>query len=216
MISHPDDEAMFFGPTIQTIHSQGAQTHVLCLSNGDADGAGAVRAKELEKVARYLNIRSLTLLDDPRLKDGFGETWDEAVVASHVDDAVKRVDGVDAVLTFDARGVSRHPNHVATHAGVVAWMKTIRDVGGGARATRGRKPKAPAAWALVSVNVLRKFALAADAFASFFLEPHVLVVSSNPLAIVRAMSMHKSQWVWYRKLFVVFSRYTYTNTLKRM
>jgi N-acetylglucosaminylphosphatidylinositol deacetylase len=28
--------------------------------------------------------------------------------------------------------------------------------------------------------------------------------------------MHKSQWVWYRKLFVVFSRYTYTNTLKRM
>ena len=30
------------------------------------------------------------------------------------------------------------------------------------------------------------------------------------------MSLHRSQWVWYRKLFVVFSRYAYVNSLRRL
>ena len=47
VISHPDDESMFFGPTIQALRRAGARTHILCLSNGDADGLGAVREKEL-------------------------------------------------------------------------------------------------------------------------------------------------------------------------
>jgi N-acetylglucosaminylphosphatidylinositol deacetylase len=32
----------------------------------------------------------------------------------------------------------------------------------------------------------------------------------------KAMSMHQSQFVWYRRLFVVFSQYTYLNQLHRM
>ena len=41
-----------------------------------------------------------------------------------------------------------------------------------------------------------------------------MLAASNPLALMRAMTMHASQFVWYRRLFVVFSRYWYTNTLK--
>lgn len=32
--AHPDDEVMFFGPTIQRLLLQGAAVHVLCLSTG--------------------------------------------------------------------------------------------------------------------------------------------------------------------------------------
>jgi N-acetylglucosaminylphosphatidylinositol deacetylase len=41
-----------------------------------------------------------------------------------------------------------------------------------------------------------------------------MLAASNPLVLMRAMAMHASQFVWYRRLFVVFSRYSYTNTLK--
>jgi N-acetylglucosaminylphosphatidylinositol deacetylase len=40
-----------------------------------------------------------------------------------------------------------------------------------------------------------------------------LFVSLNPLQSYRAMQAHASQFVWYRKLFVVFSRYSFFNTI---
>ena len=48
--AHPDDECMFFAPTIQAIqrHDPTVELFSLCLSMGDADGLGAIRKKELE------------------------------------------------------------------------------------------------------------------------------------------------------------------------
>ena len=57
---------------------------------------------------------------------------------------------------------------------------------------------------------------AKDVFASFALESHVLVAATSAMEVRRAMSLHRSQWVWYRKLFVVFSRYAYVNSLRRL
>jgi N-acetylglucosaminylphosphatidylinositol deacetylase len=34
VIAHPDDESMFFAPTLHSLHSQGASVRILCLSNG--------------------------------------------------------------------------------------------------------------------------------------------------------------------------------------
>jgi len=60
--------------------------------------------------------------------------------------------------------------------------------------------------------------MVADVSASFFLlEPRdILVAASNPAQLVRAMRLHASQWVWYRKLFILFSRYSYLNTIRRV
>jgi N-acetylglucosaminylphosphatidylinositol deacetylase len=33
--AHPDDEAMFFAPTISRLLQQGTSIHILCLSNGE-------------------------------------------------------------------------------------------------------------------------------------------------------------------------------------
>lgn len=38
VIAHPDDESMFFAPTLQHLTKRGTSIYVLCLSNG----AGAV------------------------------------------------------------------------------------------------------------------------------------------------------------------------------
>lgn len=34
VVAHPDDECMFFGPTIYRLCEQDADVHILCLSNG--------------------------------------------------------------------------------------------------------------------------------------------------------------------------------------
>jgi N-acetylglucosaminylphosphatidylinositol deacetylase len=240
--SHPDDESMFFGPTIQTLHRLGAHVHVLCLSNGGADGLGAVRTNELEAVQAFLGIRSLEVVDDPRMRDGFDERWPAEAVAARVEASVRRV-AADVVLTFDARGVSGHPNHTATYRGVLFWManNAHRSEGDDAASptepnpnpntrtrtrTTGKQqkggardgPPAVQVWVLVSTNVVRKFLMTADVFASFFLleRQDTLVAATNPTQLMRAMSMHESQWVWYRKLFILFSRYSYVNSLKHV
>ena len=50
VIAHPDDEAMFFYPTI----SRAKRLHIICLSNGGYDGLGEQREKELQRAARRL------------------------------------------------------------------------------------------------------------------------------------------------------------------
>ena len=70
LIAHPDDEAMFFAPTVLrlTDPSLGNHLKILCLSTGNADGLGETRKKELEKSALLLGLRSeadVLVVDDP-------------------------------------------------------------------------------------------------------------------------------------------------------
>jgi N-acetylglucosaminylphosphatidylinositol deacetylase len=70
LIAHPDDEAMFFAPTVLRLAHPDLGNHVkiLCLSSGNADGLGEVRKKELVKSALALGIRSekdVIIIDDP-------------------------------------------------------------------------------------------------------------------------------------------------------
>lgn len=59
LIAHPDDEAMFFSPTVLALTRPGAGNHVriLCLSTGDADGLGETRRRELVKSGAVLGVR---------------------------------------------------------------------------------------------------------------------------------------------------------------
>ncbi|KAG9153628.1 hypothetical protein Leryth_008562 [Lithospermum erythrorhizon] len=47
VIAHPDDESMFFTPTIIYLTSRGHNVHILCISTGNADGMGNIRREEL-------------------------------------------------------------------------------------------------------------------------------------------------------------------------
>lgn len=58
LTAHPDDETMFFAPTVQALTRPELGNHlkILCLSNGGKDGLGGVRTRELGVAARLLGV----------------------------------------------------------------------------------------------------------------------------------------------------------------
>jgi N-acetylglucosaminylphosphatidylinositol deacetylase len=50
--------------------------HLLCLSNGNFDGLGKIREKELLKAAKYLNFSEVDILNSEKLQDGMSIIWD--------------------------------------------------------------------------------------------------------------------------------------------
>ncbi|KAI1908634.1 N-acetylglucosaminyl-phosphatidylinositol de-N-acetylase [Ophidiomyces ophidiicola] len=88
LIAHPDDEAMFFAPTLLALTKPELGNHVkiLCLSSGDADGLGHIRKKELQKSAIHLGLRNASdvfVLDDPsRFPDSMTADWSATAIGS--------------------------------------------------------------------------------------------------------------------------------------
>jgi len=62
VIAHPDDESMFMMPTLFYLVKI-CEIHILCLTNGDFNGLGKIREKEMQKVSEKLGIKSLTIID---------------------------------------------------------------------------------------------------------------------------------------------------------
>ena len=108
VIAHPDDECMFFYPTI----SRAKRLHIICLSNGGYDGLGEEREEELQRAARRLGA-SATCVNNAALQDG-PHAWDPSVVAANVGPWLH---AGAVVVTFDRYGASGHANHVAVYHG---------------------------------------------------------------------------------------------------
>lgn len=71
LIAHPDDEAMFFSPTVLALTRPGTGNHVsiLCLSSGDAEGLGETRKRELINSGLILGLKEekdVQVIDNPR------------------------------------------------------------------------------------------------------------------------------------------------------
>jgi N-acetylglucosaminylphosphatidylinositol deacetylase len=100
VIAHPDDESMFFLPTIKNLLSSGVKLRLLCLSSGDADGLGLIRKEELIKATRLLGFDEgcTEVVEHPALRDGMHEVWDPLVVAELVSTRVAKHD-IDVVST---------------------------------------------------------------------------------------------------------------------
>ena len=108
VIAHPDDECMFFYPTI----ARAKRLQIICLSNGGYDGLGEQREKELQRAARRLGA-SATCINNAALQDG-PHAWDPSVVAANVGPWLH---AGAVVVTFDRYGASGHANHVAVYHG---------------------------------------------------------------------------------------------------
>ncbi|OMH85337.1 N-acetylglucosaminyl-phosphatidylinositol de-N-acetylase [Zancudomyces culisetae] len=73
-------------------------------------------------------------------------------------------------------------------------------------------------YTLKSVQILRKYMVFFDclfSYGDFFRSKDGLMFISdyqNYKTTVEAMYEHKTQLVWYRRLFIIFSRYMYINT----
>ena len=94
------------------------EIHILCLSNGNFNGLGKTREKELKELAAFLKIANLKIFDHPQLQDGMQEKWDLNVIKTLIQNYCEEKT-VNTIITFDKYGVSSHPNHITTHEGTM-------------------------------------------------------------------------------------------------
>ncbi|KAL6850636.1 N-acetylglucosaminyl-phosphatidylinositol de-N-acetylase [Amphichorda felina] len=257
LIAHPDDEAMFFAPTVLALTRPETGNHVkiLCLSTGNADGLGETRKKELVKSAMLLGLRDeddVFIIDEPEtFPDSMTQTWDETRIsnllcsafAPHVartrrssNDLDGDGDGdappqanIDVLITFDAGGVSSHPNHISLYHGARAFVRTLLQGRPGWRAPVDL-------YTLTSVGVARKYASVGDVFATMaawalggarqggdrahpgallFMNGLVGAEGAVQRTAWRAMTdAHASQMRWFRYGWIVMSRYMVMNDLR--
>ncbi|KAI9720114.1 MAG: N-acetylglucosaminyl-phosphatidylinositol de-N-acetylase [Chrysothrix sp. TS-e1954] len=186
LIAHPDDEVMFFAPTVLALTKPELGNHlkILCLSQGNADGLGEIRKKEIVKSGNMLGVRSedVLVLDDPQLVDS-----PNPYPSGHLASLLLRTfapsmatmpstsapaASIDALITFDKHGVSSHPNHKSCHEGAVSFMKQLM-----AKHAGWECPIA--LYTLTSVNILRKYAGILDAVGSVFACMDSMVLASD-------------------------------------
>ena len=77
--AHPDDECMFFTPTIVAVKNF-TDAHILVLSNGGYDGLGPERTAEMTAAARQMGFETHKVVNDERIADG-PWSWNATIVA---------------------------------------------------------------------------------------------------------------------------------------
>jgi N-acetylglucosaminylphosphatidylinositol deacetylase len=229
--AHPDDECMFFSPTVVSAKRTAAKMHLLCLTSGNADGLGKVRRRELERAAKVLGIDSVHIHDDERhLPDSMTKRWNIDEVTKIIKEYLGKHKTIGTVITFDAFGISGHPNHCDTS---IAARKALSET-----------PKAYDLLELVTVplavkytgltgiiyeavNLMAESAMTKfDRLAAGNIPAESLPASYGPdqyVALIDlsdawkfgfgAMKCHGSQLVWFRYLYLIFSRYLHVNVL---
>uniref|UniRef100_G3TJL3 N-acetylglucosaminylphosphatidylinositol deacetylase n=1 Tax=Loxodonta africana TaxID=9785 RepID=G3TJL3_LOXAF len=202
--AHPDDEALFFAPTVLGLARLGHRVSLLCFSAGNYYSQGEIRKKELLQSCGVLGIpsSSVMIIDNRAFPDDPGVQWDTEHVASVLLQHIE-ANGINLVVTFDARGVSGHINHIALHAAVRQQDSSHFPQPGCSVLT------------LETVNVVRKYISSLDLpFSWLQTQSALFVLTSEEVAQAkRAMSCHRSQLLWFRRLYVIFSRYMRINSL---
>ncbi|CAK1541661.1 unnamed protein product [Leptosia nina] len=197
---------MFFGPTIYRLCEQGTEVYILCLSEGNYEGKGQIRKQELWAACKELGVpdQNICLISDTRLPDDPKAQWPVPVIAKLIEHRVEAFD-IDTLVIFDRGGVSSHPNHAAVFY-AVAYMFVERNM-----------PETCTVYTLDSVNILRKYLGFLDLPLSFLLSSKRYFLRwTESRRVLRAMKRHQSQMVWFRYLYVIFSRYMVINTLRKI
>ena len=240
VIAHPDDESMFFLPTIKSLINSGETVWLLCLTTGDYDGLGVQRQQELYKAGNLLGIDKVIIKDE--MKDHPSNRWPIKKVSSLIQTTLLAEENSGkkqtsshrqrfVLITFDSLGVSGHCNHVDTFLGV---CDVVQNTFNNNNNNKEGIPIVQEAWTLESErNIIRKYFPIQSwilALLSIFNSKNSNVIQTlhqdnvdrrvfrwnEPILNWRAMATHESQFVWYRRLFVIFSCYTYINKLHRI
>src|SRR5262249_4771138 len=149
------------------------------------------------------------VIDDAAMADGMKTSWDLRVAVRHIEAAAERW-SVDSIITFDGYGVSGHVNHIATHRAVQAYVLK-------AAAKPTTRPLPLIAFQLRSPPLWEKYSGPLTVLISVPLARPMQTVQgitlTTPrgqlLASLRGMQRHASQLVWFRYLFVWFSRFSF-------
>ncbi|XP_029924385.1 N-acetylglucosaminyl-phosphatidylinositol de-N-acetylase [Myripristis murdjan] len=205
--AHPDDECMFFSPAVLRLVELNACVHLLCLSQGNYYNQGAQRKEELLNSCAVLGIPAsrVTVVDHKNLPDNPNAEWSISLVSSLILRHI-RAHSCNMVLTFDGRGVSGHANHIAIHKAVSHLAST------------GQVPDDCCLLSLVTVGLLRKYLSFLELPLSWLLPSSLLCIigSDGYRRAKEAMRCHRTQLLWFRYLYIFFSRYMLVNTFQEI
>lgn len=239
IIGHPDDEVMFFLPSLVEVtkskHSNNVK--IICFSRGDAvdESLGDIRSQELRSSARIIGINDENVIVLDKYKDGMEEQWSAEDISSSLATEVAD-DGKPLVLiTFDDRGVSNHPNHISLFHGTRKYVETHL------RQSHAQKYKLYVLkslnfWEKYSFTLLTDVELFVDLLSKFVFNnllkinvnisffnaysekklPSIKFYSDLNMISVSYAAMaygHFSQMVWFRYGWLIFSRYLTFNHL---
>jgi N-acetylglucosaminylphosphatidylinositol deacetylase len=129
---------------------------------------------------------------------------------------------IDVIITFDALGISSHPNHKALYDGAHSFLKALMHRHGGWECPIKL-------YTLTTTSILRKYISILDAPATIInaiirkkelgLFPTPLLFVSSPVGYRKAQdamtTAHESQMRWFRWGWITLSRYMVINDLKR-
>lgn len=210
VIAHPDDECMFFGPSVHAFTQAGWSISVLCVTAGVE-----IRRKELESSCKVMGIESVRIIGDhQRFPDSMTSSWDTIALAHELLSSSEGMKEYGAVMTFDPEGISGHINH--------------RQVCMAVRTALGLLPlkaHVPVLMELESLPLAIKYSgiisLVCEAVRmaiSLEDEGSVLVATlsfrQSWSYVVGAMRCHQSQLLWFRWLYLAASRYALINSLR--
>ncbi|VDO03521.1 unnamed protein product [Rodentolepis nana] len=187
---------MFFSPALLSLFQKGIPVDLLCLSSGNFYGDGHKRCQELKKSAALLGIRHLKIAIDNKLPDHPREVWPTDLIQKHILQAVEKWHS-KTLLSFDSYGVSGHSNHCQLFRALAEFVP---------------RPDVKI-YLLKSYNVVIKyFTPLAILLAIFSSNALIFTVPFTSTFIPhKAMLQHRSQLLWFRYLYIIFSSYMYTN-----
>jgi N-acetylglucosaminylphosphatidylinositol deacetylase len=228
VVAHPDDECLFFSPTLRILQRQYHQNlSLVVFSRGNHAGLGEIRAMELHGSCRALNIprdRCLSL-DLSNIKDNPKVWWSEQELIPIIEEYVNKW-SIDVLISFDHRGISGHLNH--------------RAIGSAVRLLTENRTNTiiKMSYELKSVSLLRKYSSILDFYWIFisliprllhslfsYLIPFNLISSPDKsyvllvntpndyMASRNAFASHRTQYSWDRHFYLLVSRYMFINEL---
>ncbi|KFQ96544.1 N-acetylglucosaminyl-phosphatidylinositol de-N-acetylase, partial [Nipponia nippon] len=178
--------------------------------SGNYYNQGEIRKKELEQSCFLLGIPAsdVTVIDHRDLPDNPAVEWDTQLLAAFV---LKHIEAnnINLVVTFDAAGVSGHANHISLYTALrykyYYFEIFILFLRLGCRVL-----------VLESVNLFRKYISVLDVPVSCLLPRDALFILTEEETeqARRAMRCHRSQLLWFRHIYMLFSRYMMINSLR--
>lgn len=123
VIAHPDDELMFFFPSLIELINPVYRNNVklICFSHGESesDEIGLIRKKEFYVSGKILGLEKKSLIIMNKFKDGLDIEWNFQEISFLLNKEIKlKSDKRIVIITFDKYGVSNHINHKSLYYGV--------------------------------------------------------------------------------------------------
>ena len=206
LIAHPDDEAMFFTPSILSFLREGWEVYLVCFSRGSAGGNPYTRTIELFESTLSLGIKSanVKILENQELQDGLDTYWNTNLISSIIHQYVSSWN-ISICISFDMFGITGHINHIAISKGMKLFAKKYNTI---------------PCFVLETVpSIIRTYISIFDILRTICLRKkydNTILFTTLSYSAWYAMQKHTSQFHLLRKLFIIFSRYSHINLLQRL